>query len=99
MQVMRGLKMPRSALKQWTEILTPCIQIIGLMWPAIFALVEYQDRKHDLKIQRSTTYLAQANSQELIEARTKLSERQHQLVGKLRETLLAKDSTQDQINA
>ncbi|HEX5717035.1 MAG TPA: hypothetical protein VF179_12800 [Thermoanaerobaculia bacterium] len=91
--------MSRSELKQWTEILTPWIQTIGLMVAAIFALVEYQDRKDDLKIQRSTTYLAQASSQELIEARSKLAERQHELVGELREILLAKDSAQDQINA
>jgi hypothetical protein len=92
------MAMSRTSLKDWTEILTPWVQIVGLLAAGTFALVEYQARKQDARVERAITYLGRANSEELIEARNAMEKQQQMTTNRLREVLLNRKVSQDERN-
>jgi hypothetical protein len=87
-----------SALKEWTEILTSWLQVLGLFAAGIFALVEYQEHKKEEKIQRAVDYISQADSESLIAARLKLSQNEQSKAERFREVLDNASSSQDETN-
>jgi hypothetical protein len=91
------LKKP-SSLKEWTEVLTAWLQVLGLFAAGIFALIEYQGQKYASKVQRSVEYLAKADSEVLTEARVKISQNEQAKFPRLQKILLDKALTQDETN-
>jgi len=66
----------RSILKDWTEILTPWIQIVGLLAAGTFALVEYRESQRNVQVQRAFDYLSRQYSPDFVKARLKLARRE-----------------------
>lgn len=91
------LKRPVT-VKEWTEVVTAWLQVLGLFAAGIFALVEYQGRKEEVKVQRAVDYLASADSEILIKARLKLSENEQRNIQRYDEILLNTKLPQDEIN-
>jgi hypothetical protein len=85
-------------LKNWTDILTPWIQVIGLLAAGIFALSEYYDHNREQKIQRSIDYVSRLNSGDLLTAQTKLSVQVQKLNPRLRAIFGDSKLSEDQIN-
>lgn len=71
--------MNRSALKDWTEILTPWIQISALIAAGIFTLVEYRNSKTEIRVERAAKYLMRFAPEEVGAAQRSLSEREGDL--------------------
>lgn len=90
--------MPKKpvTVKEWTEVLTAWLQVLGLFAAGIFALVEYQGRKGAEKVQRAVDYLAKADSEILINARLRLSDNEQRKVGRYDKILLSESSTHDE---
>jgi hypothetical protein len=91
--------MNRALLKEWTDILVPWIQVIGLLFGGGFAIYEYKSHQHEARIERAVGYLTRLNSGELLDASTKLSLRELNQNSRLREILEDNKTTQDQKNA
>jgi hypothetical protein len=65
-------RVDRTVAKEWTEILVPWIQVIGLVAAGIYGLVEYRDHQAETKIQASVDYVTRLNSEELRDVNLKL---------------------------
>jgi hypothetical protein len=90
--------MNRTALKEWTEILTPWIQVLALLAAGIFALTEYLGKKQEVRVQRAVDHLARFSSSDLTSARMSLTQREQEEVGSLNAILLDKSMSRDQKN-
>jgi hypothetical protein len=91
--------MQREAAKEWTQIFTSWITVVGLVGGGIFALAEYQGNKKDTRIQRSLAHLGKFASKEISEARVAIALRQDAKVNRLREILLNRETSQEERNA
>lgn len=92
--------MPKKpvTVKEWTEVITAWLQVLGLFAAGIFALIEYQGAKEAVKVQRAIDYLSKADSELLINARLKLSANEQRNVSRYDEILLNGQLSQDEIN-
>jgi hypothetical protein len=90
--------MTRKSLKEWTDIFVPWIQVVALLAAGTFALVEYQDKQREVRVERAISYLAKLSSAEGVSARLKIAQRMQEKAGRMREILLQERSSQDQTN-
>jgi hypothetical protein len=87
-----------TTVKEWTEVLTAWLQVLGLFAAGIFALVEYQGRKDAEKVERAVAYLSKADTDILLSARLKLSDNEQRKLALYDEILLNGQSSQDEVN-
>jgi hypothetical protein len=88
----------KATLKEWTDILVPWLQVIGLFAAGGFALFQYYGHNQEAKIQRAADYLARLSSGELFDASLELSVQEENLSDR-QDMLDDKRLTPDQRNA
>jgi hypothetical protein len=58
--------------KEWTDIITAWLQVVGLLFAGLYALKQYRDHLKDVRVERSADYLSRLNADELFKSNTRL---------------------------
>src|SRR6266511_3578348 len=67
--------MDRTTAKEWTDILVPWIQVVGLIAAGVYALIEYRNHAKETRVQASIDHAARLSSEELRGVNSSLSSR------------------------